>query len=243
MLEPYLETDGRPGSNHGALKYDTDGLTATVIELERRGFDIHFHAIGDAAARQGLDVFAAATAAGTRPDVRRGIAHLELVHPDDVGRFAELGVAANLQTLWAHDEPETRTIQVPTIGEDRHHARYAFADLLRSGARLAGGSDWTVTSANPLEEIEVAVRRAFPTSPDTAPWRPEQRLVLDDALAAYTIGAAWVSRLEADTGTLEVGKLADLVVLDRDIRAVPDGRVSGAQVRMTILDGEPVYVG
>jgi predicted amidohydrolase YtcJ len=243
MLQAYQETDGQASPNHGALKYDTNELTATVIELERRDFDIHFHAIGDAAVRQGLDVFAAATAAETRPDVRRGIAHLELVHPDDIGRFAELEVAANLQTLWAYDEPETRTIQIPIIGEDRYHARYAFGDLRRSGARLAGGSDWAVTSANPLEEIEVAVRRTFPTSPDAAPWRPDQRLELDDALAAYTIGAAWVSRLEADTGTLEVGKLADLVVLDRDIRAVPDGRVSGAQVRMTILDGEPVYVG
>ena len=150
-------------------------------------------------------------------------------------------MAPNLQTLWAYDEDETRTVQIPTIGETRYHARYAFGDLLRSGARLAGGSDWTVTSANPLEEMEVAIRRAHPASADALPWRPDQQLDLDDALSAYTVGAAWVSRLETETGTLEVGKLADLAVLDRDLRAIPEGRLSEARVRMTLLGGETVY--
>jgi predicted amidohydrolase YtcJ len=226
--------------------YDHAELADAVTDLERRGFDIHFHAIGDAATRQGLDAFAASDAArhvDGLGDGRRSIAHLELIDAADIPRFAELGVAANIQPLWAHDETETRAIQVPMIGEARYHARYAFGDLHRAGARIAGGSDWTVTSANPLEEMEVAIRRAFPTTPDDPPWRPDQRLDLETALAAFTIGAAWVNRLETETGSLEIGKLADLAVLDRDLRAVPDGRLSQARVRMTFVEGAPVFEG
>jgi predicted amidohydrolase YtcJ len=243
LLEPYLGADDASSASTRYM-YGHAELVDSVTDLERRGFDIHFHAIGDAAVRQGLDTFAASDAARgvARPgDGRRSIAHLELIDAADIPRFAELGVAANIQSLWAHDEPETRTIQVPMIGERRYHARYAFGDLHRAGARLAGGSDWTVTSANPLEEMEVAIRRAYPTSPDDPPWRPDQRLDLDTALAAFTIGAAWVSRLETETGTLEVGKLADLAVLDRDLRSVPDGRLSLARVRMTFVEGTPVF--
>jgi hypothetical protein len=120
-------------------------------------------------------------------------------------------------------------------------SRYAFGDLHRSGARLAGGSDWSVTTANPLEEIEVAVRRVDPACRDDEPFRPDQRLDLDTALAAFTIGSAWVNRLEADTGTIEIGKLADLVILDRDLRAVPDGQTADARVRTTLVAGVAVY--
>jgi predicted amidohydrolase YtcJ len=241
MLEPYLGTDGSPGTERGELNYESDELAAAVIELERNGFDIHFHAIGDAAVRQGLDTFAAATAAGTRPDVRRCIAHLELIHHEDIPRFAALGVAANFQTLWAHLDPGTLSVLEPLIGLPRYHARYAFGDALRSGARIAGGSDWTVTSANPLEEMEVAIRRVFPTDTDGATWRPDQSWDLDTALAAFTIGAAWVNRLETETGTLEIGKRADLAILDSDLRAVPEGRLSQAGVRMTLVEGEVVH--
>jgi predicted amidohydrolase YtcJ len=127
------------------------------------------------------------------------------------------------------------------IGVDRVDARYAFGDLQRTGARLAIGSDWTVTTADPLQLLEVAVRRVYPTEPDGPPWQPDQRLDLDTALAAFTIGSAWVSRLETDTGTIDVGKLADLVVLDRDLRSVPGDRFTEASVRLTVVGGEVVY--
>jgi predicted amidohydrolase YtcJ len=241
VLEPYLGPDGIPSTDTGTPNYEADELNAAVIELESQGFDCHFHAIGDAAVRQALDAVAAARAAHGPRAVRHSIAHLELIDPGDIPRFAELDVAANLQTFWAHDEAETRTIQFPLIGPARYHARYAFGDLDRAGARLAAGSDWTVTTANPLEQIEVALRRIYPTQREDPPWRPEQRLDLDTMLRAFTIGSAWVNRLEADTGTIEVGKLADLVVLDRDLRAVLDGRVADAEVLMTFMEGEEVY--
>jgi hypothetical protein len=146
-----------------------------------------------------------------------------------------------MQPFWATYDQDAREILLPRLGADRVGARYAFGDLHRSGARLAGGSDWTVSTANPLEEIEVAIRRVDPGQRDGGPFGPDQRLDLDTALAAFTIGSAWVNRLEADTGTIEVGKLADLVVLDRDLRAIPDGRTADARVVMTFVEGAPVF--
>jgi predicted amidohydrolase YtcJ len=241
LLEPYLEADGRPGTNRARPEFGDDELTAAVTELERHGFDSHFHAIGDAAVRQALDAVAASQAAVGPRDRRHSIAHIELIDPADIPRFAELGVAANMQPFWAHADDETRDILRPQIGAERVEARYAFGDLRRTGARLAIGSDWTVTTADPLQLLEVAVRRVYPTEPDNPPWRPDQRLDLDTALAAFTLGSAWVSRLEADTGSIEVGKLADLVLLDRDLRSVPDSRFSTARVRMTLVGGEVVF--
>lgn len=241
LTEPYLGPDGRPGTDRSKPDFEQDELDAAVTELERLGFDCHFHAIGDAAVRQALDAVAAARAANGPRDARHSIAHIELIHSDDIPRFGELGVAANMQPFWAHADDGTRAMQIPHIGSDRFDARYAFGDLLRAGARLAVGSDWTVTTADPLQILEVAIRRIFPTQRDDPPWTPDQRLDLDTALAAATIGSAWVNRLETDTGTIEIGKRADLVVLDRDLRAIPDGLLADARVRMTLVGGLPVH--
>jgi hypothetical protein len=243
LTEPYLGPDGRPGTDRSHAEYDQDELDAAVTELEQLGFDCHFHAIGDAAVRQALDAVAAARAVNGPRDARHSIAHIELIDSADIPRFAELGVAANMQPFWAHADDETRAMHVPHIGPERYDARYAFGDLQRTGARLAIGSDWTVTTADPTQLLEVAIRRIFPTQRDDPPWRPDQRLDLDTTLMAYTSGSAWVSRFETDTGTIEVGKLADLVVLDRHIRAIPDGQIGDARVRLTMVGGVLVYEG
>jgi predicted amidohydrolase YtcJ len=243
LLEPYLRADGTAGTDRAQPDYEQAELGAAVIELERLGFDAHFHAIGDGAVRMALDAVAAARAANGARDARHSIAHIELIHPDDIPRFAALGIAANMQPFWAHADDETRDIQRPIIGRERVEARYAFGDLYRTGARLAIGSDWTVTTADPLQILEVAVRRIFPTQRADPPWRPDQRLDLDTALAAATFGSAWVNRLETDTGSIEVGKLADLVVLDRDLRAIPGGQIADAKVQLTLVEGVAVYEG
>ncbi len=243
LLEPYLEPDGRPSASSGIPAYETDELQAAVIALEQRGFDCHFHTIGEGAVRQALDAVEAARHVNGDTGRRHCAAHLERIHPADVGRFTTLGVAANLQPHWAHDDEGTRATQEPLIGPARYHDRYPFGDLHRAGARLAGGSDWTVTTADPLEEMEVGIRRVYPDRIDDPAWLPEQRLDLDTMLAAFTIGSAWVNRLDTETGTLEVGKRADLVVLDRDLRAVSDGRLSQARVRQTYVEGELVSEG
>jgi predicted amidohydrolase YtcJ len=130
---------------------------------------------------------------------------------------------------------------VPVLGPVRAGWQYPFASLLRTGARLAGGSDWTVSTPNPLLEIEVAVTRVAPETRDLAPFIPGERLTLDEALRAFTSGSAYVNHLDADTGTIEVGKLADLVVLDRDIRDRGAGPIGDATVRETFVEGRSVF--
>ena len=232
MTAPYAGRDDR-----GAPFIEPDLLRQAVIELDRRGFSCHFHAIGDGAVRLALDGVDAARAANGRSAGRHHIAHIEVIHPDDIGRFAALGVTANMQPLWAADDDQMRELRIPVLGEERARWQYPFASLARAGARLAGGSDWTVSSADPLREMEVAVRRVAPETRDVEPFLPAERLSLDQALAAFTIGSAFVNHLDADTGTIEVGKLADLVILDRDLRSPEAAFIGDARVSATYVDG------
>ena len=241
MTSPYIGQDGAPSTDTGVPFIDPDLLREAIIELDRRGFQAHVHAIGDGAVRQALDAFEAAVAANGAADHRHHIAHIEVVHPDDVARFGQLGVVANMQPFWASDDDQMRTLRIPALGPDRVRWQYPFASLLRSGARLAGGSDWTVSTANPLLEIEVAITRVAPETRDVEPFLPDERLSLDAALRAFTIGSAYVNHLEADTGTIEVGKLADLVVLDRNIRDTAAGPIGDAKVRQTFVEGQEVF--
>ena len=199
-----------------------------MTPLDAARFQVHFHAIGDRAVREVLDAIEAARAANGRNDHRHHIAHLQIMHPDDVPRFAALGVTANMQALWAAHEPQMDELTIPFLGPQRSARQYLFGDLLRSGARLAAGSDWAVSSANPLRAIHVAVNRALPgaTGAEAEPFLPEQRLSLAEALAAYTIGSAYVNHLDDETGAIEPGMLADLVVLDRDPFAGPPGEIA-----------------
>lgn len=241
MSSPYLGPDGVPGADAGSPFIEPQLLDEAVIELDRRGFQAHFHAIGDGAVRLALDAVAAARAANGITDHRHHVAHIEVVHPDDLARFAQLGVVANMQPLWASDDEQMRTLRIPLIGPDRAAWQYPFGSLLRAGATLAGGSDWTVSSANPLLEIEVAVTRVDTDTREVAPFTPDERLSLDAALRAFTIGSAYVNHLDADTGTIELGKLADLVVLDRNVRDPAAGPIGDARVRLTFVEGTEVF--
>jgi predicted amidohydrolase YtcJ len=241
MTSPYTGPGGAPSGDSGSPFIDPELLRAAVVELDRRGFQAHFHAIGDGAVRLALDAVEAARAANGASDHRHHVAHIEVVNPHDVPRFGPLGVVANMQPLWASDDDQMRTLRIPLLGTDRVGWQYPFASLARAGATLAGGSDWTVSSANPLLEIEVAVTRVPPDTREVAPFSPDERLTLDAALRAFTIGSAYVNHLDADTGTIEVGKLADLVVLDRDLRAPDAGPIGDASVRQTFVEGDEVF--
>ena len=236
MTAPYAGSAQR-----GTPFIDPDVLREAVIELDRRGFQAHFHAIGDGAVRLALDTVEAARQVNGPSDGRHHIAHIEVVHPDDVPRFGRLGVAANMQPFWAADDEQMQTLRNPLLGPGRIGWQYPFGSLLRTGATLAGGSDWTVTTANPLLEIEVAVHRVAPDARESAPFLPHERIGLDDALRAFTVGSAFVNHLDAETGTLEVGKLADLVVLDRNVRAPDAGPIGEASVRLTFVEGDEVF--
>ncbi len=246
LLEPYCDGCGGHTDNSGIAFLDRDELAEAVTALDGHGFQVHMHAIGDRAVRNCLDAVEAARTANGDSDHRHHIAHIQLVQPVDVHRFAALSVTANCQAYWAQSEPQMDELTLPYLGADRARLQYPFGDLRRSGARLAMGSDWPVTTANPLEQIEVAVTRVDPENRANPPFLPGQRLTLAEAVGAFTAGSAYVNHDEDDSGTIEVGKRADLAILDRNIfdrntfaeRADP---VAEARVEMTLASGQVVY--
>ena len=237
MTGRYLGSDG----DGGVPFIEPRLLREAVAELDRRGFQAHFHAIGDAAVRLALDAVEEARRRHGPSDCRPHVSHLEVVHPDDVPRFAALGVTANIQPFWAVDDDQMRDLRIPVLGPHRVAWQFPFGSLRRGGARLAGGSDWPVTTPNPLLEIEVATRRVAPDARDSEPFLPDEALGLDEALAAFTIGSAYVNHLDHETGTLEPGKSADLVLLDRDLRDAGAGPIGDATVAATFVAGERVH--
>jgi len=236
VLEPYVGTD-----NDGLSMHEPDELAQMVTALDAHGFQVHMHTIGDRAVREALDATEAARRANGARDRRFHLAHVQLVHPDDLPRFAELGVAANVSPYWACRSDYVTVLTEPFIGPERSARMYPFGSLRRAGARLAFGSDWTVSTPNPLLEIEVAVTRAPPDDRGAEPLLPEEALDLQTALATFTGGSAWVNFLDEETGTIEPGKLADLVVLDRDVLAPGAGPIGDAEVLLTLVEGEAVY--
>jgi hypothetical protein len=239
LLDPYLDTCGCATANRGKSFIDPARLPAYVTELDALGFQCHFHALGDRAVRDALDAVEAARTANGPRDTRPHLAHLQVVHPDDVPRFARLGATANIQPLWAAHEPQMDELTIPFLGAERAGWQYPFMALLRSGARLAAGSDWPVSSPDPLQGIHVAVNRVEPGG-DRPVFLPDERLTLAEALTAYTAGSAYVNHLD-NTGRVAVGALADLVVLDRDPFAGPAEAIAETKVALTYVGGERVH--
>ncbi|MEU3466148.1 amidohydrolase [Streptomyces sp. NPDC006733] len=239
MTAPYLDSCGCATANSGLSFVDPAALRGHVVELDALGFQVHFHALGDRAVREALDAVEAALAANGHRDNRHHLAHLQVVHPDDVPRFARLGAIANLQPLWAMHEPQMDELTIPFLGGGLAARQYPFGDLLRAGATLAAGSDWPVSSPDPLRGIHVAVNRVG-HGEDRPPFLPEQRLDLGTALAAYTAGSAHVNHQD-DTGTIRVGALADLAVLDRDPFAGPAEEIGSTTVALTYVGGARVH--
>ncbi len=242
MIEPYLDRDGRPTANRGINFLDPAALPGWVTKLDAVGLQPHFHAIGDRAVRECLDAVGAARAANGPSDTRPHIAHIQVIHPSDLPRFAALDVTANAQPYWACHEGQMDVLTIPFLGPERATWQYPFRSLLRAGARLAMGSDWSVSTPNPLLEMEVAVTRVADGSRGVrAPFLPEERLTLEEAIAGFTSGSAWVNHLDADTGTIATGKLADLIVIDRDLFAADAGPIGDGRVLATFVGGAAVF--
>ncbi|WP_078866510.1 amidohydrolase [Streptomyces sp. NRRL S-1448] len=241
LLGPYLTACGCASDNSGISFIDPEELRTYVTLLDAEGFQVHFHALGDRAVREALDAVEAARRTNGWRDTRPHLAHLQVVHPDDVPRFRRLGATANIQALWAAHEPQMDELTIPFLGTQRASWQYPFGDLLRSGATLAAGSDWPVSSPDPLAALHVAVNRRVPeASPSVPVFLPEQRLDLGSALAAYTAGSAYANHLD-ETGSIQPGKLADLVVLDRDPFDGPPEEIAATRVLQTFVGGQRVY--
>jgi predicted amidohydrolase YtcJ len=242
MLEPYLAADGGSSDRTGILFVEPDRLRRVTTLLDDAGFQVHFHAIGDRAVREALDAVEVARATNGPSDGRHHIAHIQVIHPADLPRFAQLDVVANAQPFWASHEPQMDRLTIPFLGPERSTWQYPFKSLLRHGARLAMGSDWSVTTADPLLEMEIAVNRAY-REPEfsSPPFLPAERLTLDEAIRAFTLGSAYVQHHDDTTGSLTVGKLADIIVLDRDLFDRGAGEIGEARVVGTFIEGEPVF--
>jgi predicted amidohydrolase YtcJ len=246
VLEPYLDGHGHPTGNRGISFVEPELLKEAVTRLDALGFQVHFHALAERAVREALDAIEAARNANGMNDLRHHLAHIQVVHPDDVPRFRRVGAVANAQPLWAAHEGQMDELTIPFLGHPRATWQYPFASLARSGAHLAMGSDWSVSSPDPLQEMHVAVNRVmppdYPYSVDNREvFIPEERIDLATAIAGFTMGSAYVNHLDHETGSIEVGKLADLAVVDRDLFARPAGEIADASVQLTLVGGRRVY--
>ena len=252
MLEPYLDPHaagpGNPaggcgcGQRGSGLDFiDPAKLPEYVAALDEAGFQVHFHALGDRAVRHALDAVEFALERNGRRDNRHHLAHLQVVHPDDVGRFTRLGASANMQPLWACHEPQMDELTIPFLGERRAGWQYPFGSLRAAGAMLAAGSDWPVSTPDVMAGLHVAVNRRDPGAAGPA-LLPHERIDLGTAIAAYTAGTARINHLDRVAGSIEVGKYADLVLLDRDPFAAPAEEIAATRVLRTYVEGEAVHL-
>ncbi|HST47050.1 amidohydrolase, partial [Jatrophihabitans sp.] len=220
LLTSYHDGCGGHTGDLGLSYLDPELLAAAVTELDRLDFQVHLHTIGDRAVRDGLDAVGAALRVNGQRGNRHHLAHIQVIQPEDVGRFATVGAVANCQAYWAQSEPMMDELTIPVLGAERSRMQYPFADLVTAGTVLAMGSDWAVSTADPLQQIEVAVTRVDPQRRTNSPFLPDQRLTLGTALRGFTAGSAWVNH-DPDGGTIRAGKRADLAILDRDIFEPP----------------------
>ncbi|AZV62544.1 amidohydrolase [Peribacillus frigoritolerans] len=236
FLKPY--SDQLDICGHPAL--DPEVLIDRVVKADELGFRIRFHAIGDAAIRLALDAFEEAVRKNGKRDSRHTVEHIEVIDSDDIERFSKLGVIASMQP--DHMAASSREVYSSIIGPEREKNVFLTKSLLNTGASLALGTDFPVSiSLNPMRQIYTAITRVDSSGDSQNTWHPEQKLTLAEALQAYTYGSAYGCFREHELGTIEEGKLADLVVLDRNLFDIPESEVLKTKVELTINDGKVVY--
>ena len=239
LLEPYSD---RSDGFRGDLQNPPDDLNKAVIALDAANFQIHFHAIGDRAIRVSLDALEHAQKANGSRDGRHHLSHIQLFDPGDIPRFADLNVVANFQPLWAIQDSYITDLTWPRLGEERSKWLYPIGTMQRSGARVGFGSDWYVTSVNPLDGIETAVTRLDPNGLTDVPLGVGEEITLAEAIENYTINGAYVNFLDDQAGSIEAGKQADLVILDKNLFAIPSHEINETKVIATLFAGCLVYI-
>ena len=241
MIDPYLTSEDYPEATRGHLLVPQDVLTQDLIKLDAAGFTVKMHAAGDGAVRAALNAVEDTRRTNGRSGLRHEIAHAGYIHPDDVPRFAELNVTADLSPYLWFPRPIIDSI-LGAVGQ-RAEYYWPIRDLLESGANLAAGSDWpsVAESMNPWPALEAMVTRRNPHTDGIAALWPEQAITLDQAVHIFTMGGALAYRLEDRTGSIEVGKSADLIVLDQNLFEIPIEAVSDTKVLRTVFEGVTVY--
>lgn len=240
VLRPYLDAHGHATANRGLAFIEPADLAGHVQQLDALDVQVHLHALGDRAVRDSLDAIEHAVAVNGRRGNRHHLAHLQIVHPDDVPRFAALDATATVQPLWACLDDQMADLTLPFLDEAARGQQYVFRSLAAAGASLAFGSDWPVSSPDPLQGIQVAVTRR-PVEGGQPPLLGDESLTVVEAVEAYTRGSARISRLEASSGSIDVGMAADLAVLDHDLLALPPDEIASARVLRTYVDGRLVH--
>jgi predicted amidohydrolase YtcJ len=237
LLEPYCSGL----HSHGMQLWEGNALAEAAKKVDDLGLQIHIHAIGDAAVRQALDAIEYVARQNGPRDRRPVIAHAQLVDEADLGRFAELGVIPNMQPLWAQMDALMTVLTIPRLGAQRADRQYRMRTLENSGAALAFGSDWPVSSGAPLDGIAIAVSRCTSDGEPAGGWTPEEVLPIEHALSSYTGAVAYQAFAEENWGRIVPGASADLVWLDRDPRYVAPSELPSVKVRATYLQGTQVY--
>ncbi|MGI9295393.1 MAG: amidohydrolase, partial [Pseudomonadales bacterium] len=235
MLQPY-----EGGEDNFPPFYNQNTLNEFVQKIDAMGVQVHTHAIGDGAIRNALNAYEHARKVNGPGNNRHQITHLQLIDEADIPRFGQLDVAADFQSLWAYPD-DYIDVTIPEVGAERVSRFYPIASVVKTGGTIIGGSDWDVSSLNPLEAIEVAVTRQDPWSNKGPILKESERVELATIVDAYTRNAAYVMRLDDVSGSLEVGKSADLIVLDRNLFEIEPSEISEAKVLMTMVDGREVF--
>jgi len=237
MLAPYSDDP----SQRGKLFWDPDQYKATVAELDRLGLQIFTHAIGDKAVRLALDAYQNAAEVNHTKDARPRIEHIETVSAQDIDRFGKLGVIASMQPLHSYPDEDTLDIWARNIGPERATRPWVWRSIEQKGGSLAFGSDWPVVTLNPWPGVQTAVTRQTEEGEPAGGFVPQQRLSVEDTIRAYTLGAAFAGRRESTEGSIEPGKLADFILLDRDLFKIEPSEISKAEVLLTVVGGQVVY--
>ncbi|HMO33930.1 MAG TPA: amidohydrolase [Lacibacter sp.] len=240
LLQPYSDMPSSDPHPHGQLALTPEQYRPLVERLDYESFQLYTHAIGDAAVREALDAYERSAAANGQRDRRHRVEHIEIFHSQDLPRFAALGVIPSMQPI--HADPGTVDVWSRAVGENRLPFAFAWSSFLQTGARLAFGSDWPACiDPDPLHGIHVAVNRRTLDGIPAGGWIPQQRISLEDALYAYTRGAAYASFDEGQKGMLAPGYLADLVVLSSNLFEIAPMGIGSTRVLLTLVDGKVVY--
>lgn len=235
LLEPY------PGTQeHGLALWEQDTLNQIVALADAAGFDLHFHTLADRAVRMALDALEWAAKCNGPRDRRAQLAHLQLVHPDDMARFTPLGAIASVQALWTSAAPELQALYKEILGPERAAQSYPLRSLRNAGAMLAGGSDWPVSTMDPLAIMQTGVTHQPLDHPSAQPWNPDERLDLQVMLQAHTLNASHALRFDNCRGLLP-GHEANFLILDASLFDRPIKQLHQTQVLYTVFRGETVY--